>query len=165
MVAHGGLVLPLLVMTISLNLCNALWIDNRDRRMPPPVVSFLDKIRDLGRQQSGGTERQVADGHISTEFNKEIKPRDNSINNMDTHISSRLHPREKRYISTISMRGCHLGTCQIQNLASMIYRLGNNSYKEGSNRDTKDPLGYGRRRRSLLQNKKRTDLPGILLAT
>uniref|UniRef100_A0A6I8RW69 Uncharacterized protein n=1 Tax=Xenopus tropicalis TaxID=8364 RepID=A0A6I8RW69_XENTR len=92
MVAHGSFALPLLVMAISLNLCN-------------------------------------------------------------------------RYISPISMRGCHLGTCQIQNLASMLYRLGNNGYKDGSNRDTKDPLGYGRRRRSLQQNKKRTDLPGMLLAT
>ncbi|OCT70984.1 pro-adrenomedullin [Xenopus laevis] len=163
MVAHGSLVLPLLV--ISLNLCNALWMDNRDRRMPPPVVSFLDKIRDFGRKTSGGTERQVADGHTPTELNKEYRPRDNSINSMNTHISSRLHPREKRYISPISIRGCHLGTCQIQNLASMLHRLGNNGYKDDSKRHTNDPLGYGRRRRSLLQNKKRTDLSGILLAT
>ncbi|KAE8594069.1 hypothetical protein XENTR_v10019435 [Xenopus tropicalis] len=133
--------------------------------MPPPVVSFLDKIRGFGSKQPGGTGKELADGHIPTELIKDYKPRDNSINSINTHISSLLRPREKRYISPISMRGCHLGTCQIQNLASMLYRLGNNGYKDGSNRDTKDPLGYGRRRRSLQQNKKRTDLPGMLLAT
>lgn len=47
------------------------------------------------------------------------------------------------------MRGCHLGTCQTQNLASMLYRLGYNYGKDDSNKNTRDPQGYGRRRRSL----------------
>lgn len=47
------------------------------------------------------------------------------------------------------MRGCHLGTCQTQNLASMLYRLGYNYGKDDSNKNTRDPQGYGRRRRAL----------------
>uniref|UniRef100_A0A8D0E9Y2 Adrenomedullin n=1 Tax=Salvator merianae TaxID=96440 RepID=A0A8D0E9Y2_SALMN len=48
------------------------------------------------------------------------------------------------------MRGCHLGTCQIQNLASLLYRYGGNNQKDEShknNKGTSDPMGYGRRRR------------------
>uniref|UniRef100_A0A8C5PLR3 Uncharacterized protein n=1 Tax=Leptobrachium leishanense TaxID=445787 RepID=A0A8C5PLR3_9ANUR len=78
---------------------------------------------------------------------------------------SRPHPREKRFVSSIAMRGCHLGTCQTQNLANMLYRLGKNNFKDGSNKDTSDPLGYGRKRRSLVENPQRTDFLEKLLAT
>uniref|UniRef100_A0A803TWW8 Adrenomedullin n=1 Tax=Anolis carolinensis TaxID=28377 RepID=A0A803TWW8_ANOCA len=48
------------------------------------------------------------------------------------------------------VRGCHLGTCQIQNLANLLYRYGGNSQKDEShknNKGTTDPMGYGRRKR------------------
>lgn len=48
------------------------------------------------------------------------------------------------------MRGCQLGTCQVQNLANLLYRYGGNNQKDESrknNKDTADPMGYGRRRR------------------
>uniref|UniRef100_A0A8C4SCP1 Pro-adrenomedullin n=1 Tax=Erpetoichthys calabaricus TaxID=27687 RepID=A0A8C4SCP1_ERPCA len=44
-------------------------------------------------------------------------------------------------------RGCHLGTCQLQNLASLLYRMGGKTVKEESKQNMSDPHGYGRRRR------------------
>lgn len=157
MALRGCLVLLFLVMTI--NACGAHWMGNRDRRMPPPVESFLEKLRDLSNQRLKRDVRD-SDNHITTEevTKEETQPGQNAL-------SSLLHLRQKRYAASTSARGCHLGTCQIQNLANLLYRLGNNNYKDGSNRDTKDPLGYGRRRRSLLPENERTDLSETLLAT
>ncbi|XP_056399349.1 pro-adrenomedullin-like [Hyla sarda] len=157
MAFRGCLVLIFLVMTI--NVCSAHWMGSRDRRMPPPVESFLEKLRGLTNQR---LKRDVRDSetHISTQ---EV-PKEDAQTSQNA-LSSLLHLREKRYAATAGGRGCHLGTCQIQNLANMLYRLGNNNYKDGSNRDTKDPLGYGRRRRSLLREKERTGLSETLLAT
>ncbi|XP_069803787.1 pro-adrenomedullin-like [Dendropsophus ebraccatus] len=157
MALRGCLILFFLVMTI--NVCSGYWMGNRDRRMPPPVESFLEKLKGLSNQR---LKRDVGDSenHITTE--------DVSIEDAQSGqnaLSSLLHLREKRYAASSSARGCHLGTCQIQNLASLLYRLGNNNYKDGSNRDTKDPLGYGRRRRSLLRERERTGLSETLLAT
>ncbi|KAM4703798.1 uncharacterized protein WCC33_012298 [Rhinophrynus dorsalis] len=167
MASPGYLILLFLVMTI--NCCNCQWIGNRDRRMPPPVSSFLEKIKNLGSQESRRVVRDDVGNHALTDKEREEytqkKAIENSINNFWTQLGSLPRQRDKRYISSISMRGCHLGTCQIQNLASMLYRLGNNNYKDDSNRDTKDPLGYGRRRRSLSQNRQRTDFSQKLLVT
>ncbi|XP_069599259.1 pro-adrenomedullin-like [Ranitomeya imitator] len=157
MALRGCLILFFLAMTI--NVCGAHWMGNRDRRMPPPIESFLEKIKDLSDQRQ---KRDVGDSNndVSTEeVTKEDAPTGRNA------LSSLLHLREKRYAAPSSNRGCHLGTCQIQNLANMLYRLGNNNYKEGSNRDTNDPLGYGRRRRSLLREKEWTDSSETLLAT
>ncbi|XP_005991001.1 pro-adrenomedullin-like [Latimeria chalumnae] len=64
------------------------------------------------------------------------------------------HERVKRRIfgagqlaPTVVLRGCHLGTCQIQNLANLLYRIGVNNNKAESHRNTADPQGYGKRRR------------------
>lgn len=153
------LVLFFLLMTFCV--CNSRWIDPRDRRMPPPVVSFLDKIEDLSKQRLIRDESN-ADSYI-TEKNAEDE---NIQDNNQNMLSYLLNRREKRYAPSVNSRGCHLGTCQIQNLANMLYRLGKNSYKDGSNRDTQDPLGYGRRRRrSLVYSKDRTESPQNLQAT
>ncbi|KAG9481505.1 pro-adrenomedullin-like isoform X2 [Eleutherodactylus coqui] len=145
-----------LVMTI--NVCSAHWMGNRDRRMPPPVESFLEKLKALSNQR---LKRDVGDNSVTTE---EVTKDDAQTD--QNALSSLLHLREKRYAASTSARGCHLGTCQIQNLANLLYRLGNNNNKEGLARDTKDPLGYGRRRRrSLFWEKERTGLSKTLLAT
>ncbi|XP_075695062.1 pro-adrenomedullin-like [Rhinoderma darwinii] len=157
MALRGCLILLFLGMTI--NVCGAHWMGNRDRRMPPPVESFLEKLKDLSNQRLNRDVRD-SDNHIT---NGEVTKEDTQTG--QNALSSLLHLREKRYAASTSSRGCHLGTCQIQNLASLLYRLGNNSSKDGSNRDTKDPLGYGRRRRSLLREKERTGLSETLLAT
>ncbi|CAH2318898.1 ADM-like [Pelobates cultripes] len=158
-----------IIFVLSVNWCSSHGMEHKDRRMPPPVMSLLDKLRSFKTQESARIVRDVGDEHLSkdndlTEFTPQ-KQTDNSMDSFHIPLSSQLHQRQKRYISSISMRGCHLGTCQVQNLASMLYRLGNNSFKDGSNKDTKDPLGYGRRRRSLVQNPKITDILQKLLAT
>ncbi|KAM8927783.1 uncharacterized protein RCH25_008073 [Pelodytes ibericus] len=165
--APRGLI-HLLILVMILNFCSSHWMENRDRRMPPPVMSFLEKLKSLRAQGSTRDVREV-DKHSTTDNeNMEHSVEDqtgDSIDNSHIPLRSTPHLREKRYISSISMRGCHLGTCQIQNLASMLYRIGNNNYKDGSNKDTKDPLSYGRKRRSLTQIPKRTDLLQKLLVT
>ncbi|KAM4015210.1 pro-adrenomedullin-like [Anomaloglossus baeobatrachus] len=157
MALHGCLILFFLVMTI--NMCSAHWMENRDRRMPPPIESFLEKLKDISDQRQKRDVRDSDNDESTEEVTNEDTP-----NGQDA-LSSLLHLREKRYAASSSTRGCHLGTCQIQNLANLLYRLGNNNYKQGSNRDTKDPLGYGRRRRSLLREKEWTGLSKTLLAT
>ncbi|XP_063798474.1 pro-adrenomedullin-like [Pseudophryne corroboree] len=158
----GCLIVFFLVVTI--NVCNSHWMDSRDRRMPPPVVSFLEKLRDLSNQR---LKRDVRDDYlISTgKESEEDSQIGNSMDNDQTMLSSLLRLREKRYAPSINTRGCHLGTCQVQNLANMLYRLGKNNNKDVSNKDTKDPLGYGRRRRSMMRNKDWTDLSQPILAT
>uniref|UniRef100_A0A8C1Y421 Adrenomedullin n=1 Tax=Cyprinus carpio TaxID=7962 RepID=A0A8C1Y421_CYPCA len=47
--------------------------------------------------------------------------------------------RERR----AARRGCQLGTCQVHNLASKLYRMGQNNGKEES-KNANDPTGYGR---------------------
>ncbi|KAM5132432.1 pro-adrenomedullin [Mantella aurantiaca] len=151
-----------LVMTFGV--CNSLWMDHRDRPMPPPVVSFLEKLGDLSKQRLIRDERDV-DNYAIEEYKDNAEAENVQINNQNM-LSHLLPHREKRYAPSVNARGCHLGTCQIQNLANMLYRLGKNNYKDGSNRDTKDPLGYGRRRRrSLVHSKDRTGALQILQAT
>lgn len=65
------------------------------------------------------------------------------------------HERVKRHRfgnGHSSHRGCNLGTCQVQNLASLLYRIGANTGKDES-RNTADPFSYGRKRRSLREQK------------
>ncbi|XP_040289669.1 pro-adrenomedullin-like [Bufo bufo] len=156
--AFRGYILILFFLVMTINVCRAQWMGNRDRRMPPPVESFLEKLKDLSNQRLKRNVRDSDNDVTTEEVTKEARTGQNSL-------SSLLHLREKRYAASISARGCHLGTCQIQNLANLLYRLGNNNNKDGSNRDTKDPLGYGRRRRSLLREKEWTGLSETLLAT
>uniref|UniRef100_A0A673G179 Adrenomedullin n=1 Tax=Sinocyclocheilus rhinocerous TaxID=307959 RepID=A0A673G179_9TELE len=47
--------------------------------------------------------------------------------------------RERR----AAQRGCQLGTCQVHNLASKLYRMGQSNGKEES-KNANDPTGYGR---------------------
>ncbi|XP_053545934.1 pro-adrenomedullin [Bombina bombina] len=159
MATRGYLVLLFLVMTI--NLCTCHWMGNRDRRMPPPIMSFMDKLRNLAIQRTRREVTDIAENDVLADNKAKESP--DLIDILPSQLSSKTQQREKRYVA--SMRGCHLGTCQIQNLANMLYRLGNNNNKGGSNKDTKDPQGYGRRRRSLLQNKTRTTLSHKILAT
>ncbi|KAM3920801.1 pro-adrenomedullin [Leptodactylus fuscus] len=156
-ICRSLIVLFFLAMTI--HVFDAHWMGNSDRRMPPPVESFLDKLKSLSNQR---LKREIMESDNS-KTTEEVTKED--AKTAHDFLSSLLHLREKRYAASTNTRGCHLGTCQIQNLANLLYRLGNNNYKDGSNRDTKDPLGYGRRRRSLLQEKKRTGLSETFLAT
>nr|DBA16025.1 TPA: hypothetical protein GDO54_003468 [Pyxicephalus adspersus] len=162
MVQREYLVLFFLVM--SFTLCNSFWVDHEERRMPPPLLPFLEKLGDLSKQRFIRVERNT-DNYAIDESQDNVK-KEHFQSNHQNIPSSFLQHREKRYASSVNARGCHLGTCQIQNLANMLYRLGKNNYKDGSNRDTKDPLGYGRRRRrSMVYSKIRTYSPQILQAT
>ncbi|MGH0191572.1 UNVERIFIED_CONTAM: hypothetical protein FKN15_066282 [Acipenser sinensis] len=68
-----------------------------------------------------------------------------------------VHSQSRRWRRSQSApsRGCHLGTCQLQNLASLLYRIGNKNGKEESNRNTADPRGYGKRRRRRRREERR----------
>ncbi|GAA6107463.1 uncharacterized protein LOC106578347 [Tachysurus ichikawai] len=65
----------------------------------------------------------------------------------DTHLQSILvrsktgevRLRRRRAAS----KGCQFGTCQMQNLASTLYRMGQTNNKEQS-KGAEDPNGYGR---------------------
>uniref|UniRef100_A0A8C6X4L8 Adrenomedullin n=1 Tax=Naja naja TaxID=35670 RepID=A0A8C6X4L8_NAJNA len=60
------------------------------------------------------------------------------------------HRVPRQLLASGPARGCHLGTCQLQNLANLLYRYGGNNQKEEShknNKGTNDPMGYGRRKR------------------
>lgn len=153
------LALFFLVMTFSV--CSSFWMDHKVRHMPPPVVSFLEKLGGFSKQRLVRDERNADNSAM-----EESEDNSNAENFQDNNQNMLSYHREKRYAPSVNARGCHLGTCQIQNLANMLYRLGKNNYKDGSNRDTKDPLGYGRRRRrSLVYSKDRTDSTKILQTT
>uniref|UniRef100_A0A672PTI7 Adrenomedullin n=1 Tax=Sinocyclocheilus grahami TaxID=75366 RepID=A0A672PTI7_SINGR len=47
--------------------------------------------------------------------------------------------RERR----AAQRGCQFGTCQVHNLASKLYRMGQSNGKDESKK-ANDPTGYGR---------------------
>ncbi|XP_068099103.1 pro-adrenomedullin-like [Hyperolius riggenbachi] len=164
MARYDFLMLFFLAMTISI--CSSLWVDHRDRRMPPPVASFLEKLRDLSNQKHSRDVRDTDYHPPAVVESADNTVAENSQEYMQNILSSLLQLREKRYAPSSGSRGCPLGTCQIQNLANRIYQLGNNGSKDGSNRNTNDPLGYGRRRRrSLFTSKDRTDSPQTLQAT
>ncbi|XP_040183487.1 pro-adrenomedullin-like [Rana temporaria] len=153
------LALFFLVMTFSV--CNSLWMDHKVRHMPPPVESFLEKLGGPSKQRLVRDERNVDNSAM-----EKSEDNSNAENFQDNNQNTPSYHREKRYAPSVNGRGCHLGTCQIQNLANMLYRLGKNNYKDGSNKDTKDPLGYGRRRRrSFFYSKDRTDSTKILQTT
>uniref|UniRef100_A0A673M9A8 Adrenomedullin n=1 Tax=Sinocyclocheilus rhinocerous TaxID=307959 RepID=A0A673M9A8_9TELE len=42
-----------------------------------------------------------------------------------------------------AQRGCQFGTCQVHNLASKLYRMGQSNGKDESKK-ANDPTGYGR---------------------
>ncbi|XP_061445362.1 pro-adrenomedullin-like [Rhineura floridana] len=120
-----------------------------DRRQPPPVASFLKQLLKI---------REGADGRALQEPGLDVGERPTKwaqlegarshLNLFRSSVSGHRVPRH--LLAFPSVRGCHLGTCQIQNLANLLYRYGGNNQKDESHKNNKgaaDPMGYGRRRR------------------
>ncbi|XP_078234110.1 uncharacterized protein LOC144583671 [Pogona vitticeps] len=139
-------VMACLLMTST---CQPWRTPGLDRRQPPPVSSFLKQLLKI----HGG-----ADGHVPQQPGLEAgeKPTkwvqvEEAKNQLSLFKSSvPLHRVPRQLMASPPMRGCHLGTCQIQNLANLLYRYGSNAQKEEShknNKSTTDPMGYGRRKR------------------
>ncbi|XP_029441257.1 ADM-like [Rhinatrema bivittatum] len=146
--------LPVLFCVLTTALCNSPREKDKDRPLPPSTVSFLERLKSLrspSALQEAGSLPYVRPEEVQERSGAPARP-----------LPRR---REKRHVAPgIAMRGCHLGTCQLQNLASTLYRLGNNTGKNGSNRNTKDPRGYGRRRRSLARKKQHSPARRIAVA-
>ncbi|XP_014465454.2 pro-adrenomedullin [Alligator mississippiensis] len=119
--------------------------DVASRRHPLPMVSFLERLRGAppvppAPREPGSEAWGSAQGYVRPEDVRE---------GLGLPGSPRRRP--PRQVSPLSPgRGCHLGTCQTQNLASLLYHFGSKDLKDDSRKTSKgtaDPLGYGRRRR------------------
>ncbi|KAF7239730.1 ADM protein [Varanus komodoensis] len=115
-------------------------------RQPPPVASFLKQLLKIHGGADGRASQnprlEAAEIPIQLDEAKiQLKPFESSVSG---------HRVPRHLLASPPMRGCHLGTCQIQNLANLLYRYGGNSQKDEShknNKGTSDPMGYGRRKR------------------
>ncbi|KAJ6654826.1 hypothetical protein lerEdw1_006515, partial [Lerista edwardsae] len=120
-----------------------------DRRQPPPIISFLKQLQKIHGGTNGRTlpEPGLDAGDRPTRW-AQLEGSRNQLNLLESSIP--VHRVPRMLLASPPMRGCHLGTCQIQNLANLIYRYGNNNQKDEShknNKGTSDPMGYGRRKR------------------
>ncbi|KAJ1131819.1 hypothetical protein NDU88_010151 [Pleurodeles waltl] len=145
------LLLALICGTVA-SLSDAEWDEGSDRHSrhnPPPVASFLERLKTLRTRRSEGELVHPAAALQPQGDSLYVRPEETG-GVFSSHHGSVPYQREKRHVPpAVAMRGCHLGTCQTQNLASMLYRLGYKYGKDDSNKNTRDPQGYGRRRRSL----------------
>ncbi|MBN3303760.1 ADML protein, partial [Amia calva] len=84
-----------------------------------------------------------------------VRP-DDVKDTLNPHSSNDINIRVKRYKSSVSQSkgmGCSLGTCSVHDLAHRLFQL-TDKHKDGSApMDKISPLGYGRRRRSLPENR------------
>ncbi|XP_053117569.1 pro-adrenomedullin-like [Hemicordylus capensis] len=134
------------LMTCS---CQPWGTQEMDRWQPPPIVSFLKQLQKIhggpdarAPQKPGPKAEDRLTGWAQLEGPRQ------QLNLFGSSIPGRRVPRQLQASS--SMRGCHLGTCQIQNLANLLYRYGGNNQKDESHKNSKgttDPMGYGRRKR------------------
>ncbi|KAM3821082.1 uncharacterized protein M6D78_017191 [Vipera latastei] len=120
-----------------------------DRQPPPPAVSFLEQFLKIGGRVNGRATRE-SDLEIEerpSTWAQLVQERD-QLNLLRSSVPGHRVPRQ--LLASPPARGCHLGTCQIQNLANLLYRYGGNNQKEESHKNNKginDPMGYGRRKR------------------
>ncbi|KAL4617828.1 hypothetical protein GN956_G20446 [Arapaima gigas] len=61
----------------------------------------------------------------------------------DTEGKTHSRPEWRSRVERAAQQGCVLGTCQIHNLANMLYQIGKSNGKDESRRAS-DPRGYGR---------------------
>ncbi|KAH0626705.1 hypothetical protein JD844_001822 [Phrynosoma platyrhinos] len=132
-----------------------------DRRQPPPVASFLEQLLKIhGRANNGGIPQEPGleadERPIGWQQLEEARNQPNLFRRQVSLWERRVqcffpgHRVPRQLMASPPMRGCHLGTCQIQNLANLLYRYGGNNQKDEShknNKGTTDPMGYGRRKR------------------
>lgn len=106
----------------------SIWLRNRLRRDLDRVS--VEKTEELQHFVSPDELRNTLLPHSSTDINVRTKRSKNSVN------------QSRR-------QGCSLGTCTVHDLAHRLHQLGN-KYKIGNAPMEKiSPQGYGRRRRSL----------------
>ncbi|KAL7977230.1 hypothetical protein Chor_009179 [Crotalus horridus] len=121
-----------------------------DRQQSPPAASFLEQFLKIGGRVNGRATRESdleLEERPST-WAQLVQERD-QLNLLRSSIVPG-HRMPRQLLASPPVRGCHLGTCQIQNLANLLYRYGGNNQKEEShknNKGTNDPMGYGRRKR------------------
>ncbi|XP_054851028.1 pro-adrenomedullin-like [Eublepharis macularius] len=144
--SRSVLMLLCLLTTSSCQPWRAWWMP--DRRQPPPVVSLehLQKIHggeDVRAPQKPGLEAgERPPWWASSEGAR------NQLSLFRSSVPGHRFPRH--LLASPPVRGCHLGTCQIQNLANLLYRYGGNNQKDESSKNNKGatgPMGYGRRKR------------------
>ncbi|XP_058039058.1 pro-adrenomedullin-like isoform X3 [Ahaetulla prasina] len=121
-----------------------------DRRQPPPAASFLEQLLKIGGRVNGRATRESDLGleERPSTWAQLVQERDQLNLLRSSSVPGHRVPRQ--VLASPPARGCHLGTCQIQNLANLLYRYGGNNQKEEShknNKGTNDPMGYGRRKR------------------
>ncbi|KAK9397070.1 Adm [Crotalus adamanteus] len=139
-----------LLMLIWLTSCQ-FWRTSgmTDRQQSPPAASFLEQFLKIGGRVNGRATRESdleLEERPST-WAQLLQERD-QLNLLRSIVPGHRMPRQ--LLASPPVRGCHLGTCQIQNLANLLYRYGGNNQKEEShknNKGTNDPMGYGRRKR------------------
>ncbi|KAM6450241.1 uncharacterized protein PHA67_017371 [Liasis olivaceus] len=120
-----------------------------DRRQPPPAASFLEQLLKIYGRINGRATQESGLGleERPSKWAQLVEERD-QLNLFRSSVPGHRVPRQ--LLASPPARGCHLGTCQIQNLANTLYRYGGNNQKEEShknNKGTNDPMGYGRRKR------------------
>uniref|UniRef100_A0ACB8EV50 Uncharacterized protein n=1 Tax=Sphaerodactylus townsendi TaxID=933632 RepID=A0ACB8EV50_9SAUR len=123
-----------------------------DRRQPPPVISFLDRLQKIhGEADVRAPEESGLEAGERPPWWAPSEVARSQLNLVKSSIPGHRFPRHA--LASPPIRGCHLGTCQIQNLANLLYRYGSNNQKDESGKNNKgaaDPMGYGRRKRQAI---------------
>ncbi|KAK5905879.1 hypothetical protein CgunFtcFv8_001795 [Champsocephalus gunnari] len=115
----------LLLLTVPLSAASPLRPTHR---------SEADTVQPSGVKRSEDTYEQHAPALRIIPFHSEVQHPD--LEALKHRMAEKLRPRR-------APRGCHLGTCQLHNLANTLYHIGKTSGKEESKR-ANDPQGFGR---------------------
>ncbi|KAK2820312.1 hypothetical protein Q5P01_023271 [Channa striata] len=101
----------------------------------PTHRSDADSVQPSGVKRSKDAQKEHVPASRIVPFHAEDKGLD--LGPLKHSAAVRLRPRRA------PQRGCHLGTCQLHNLASTLFNLSKTSGKEESKKAS-DPHGYGR---------------------
>ncbi|KAK1881463.1 hypothetical protein KUDE01_024629 [Dissostichus eleginoides] len=121
----------LLLLTVPLSAASPLRPTHRSEA---DTVLTGDSVQTSGVKRSEDTDEQHAPALRIIPFHSEVQHPD--LEALKHRMAEKLRPRR-------APRGCHLGTCQLHNLANTLYHISQTSGKDESKR-ANDPQGFGR---------------------
>uniref|UniRef100_A0A3Q3K1Y0 Adrenomedullin n=1 Tax=Monopterus albus TaxID=43700 RepID=A0A3Q3K1Y0_MONAL len=122
----------LLLLTVPLSAASPL---RPTHRSIADTVLTGDAVQAAGAKTTLETHEVHAPALKITPFHSEVKHLD--LDALKHSMAVKLRPRRT------PQHGCHLGTCQIHNLANTLFNLSKTKGKDGSKK-ANDPQGYGR---------------------
>ncbi|KAF4106909.1 hypothetical protein G5714_012899 [Onychostoma macrolepis] len=121
----------LLLLTIPMSTTTPVRQTRRTQTESLSLVKSIQRSRDVTLTDTG---RETPSAETKTTRKPDLKPASSLL--LQTILQK---ARERR----AAQRGCQLGTCQVHNLASKLYRMGQSNGKDESKK-ANDPTGYGR---------------------